>query len=104
MTTILTHLVVQQQTVTAFLTARAYQRYARDQHWRGIVRYTGISSDALAEYGVRGRGKPTLNEYPADRSDLDACERTYLLAPDAVRNRMLPVLNRYRAYVAENAA
>jgi len=91
--------VIQQATVAAFLADRLHCQVARarDRCW-------GISSDALSLYGVRGGPEPSRGQYPADRGDLAACERTYLMAPDEVRERMLPVLEKYRAYVAERWA
>jgi len=74
-------------------------RYLRDgvDGRRYNDRCTGISSDALAFYGIGMRREPKDHEYPADRSDLDACERTYEMAPAPVRRRMLPVLEKFRA-------
>lgn len=62
-------------------------------------RCTGVSSDALAWYAVGRRDEPKLSEYPADESDLSACERTYAMASEWLQERMLPVLERYRAHV-----
>jgi hypothetical protein len=90
-----------QQTIVGFLSARARSRSFR---WTTGERCTGISSDALALYGLRGGPEPTLREYPADRWDLAACERTWQLAPDDVRARMLPVLEKFRQVVAKREA
>jgi hypothetical protein len=62
-------------------------------------RCCGTSSDALAWYGVGIRGEPSEDEYPRDTSDLEACERTYGMAPPEVQERMLPILERYRTKV-----
>lgn len=81
-------------------------------------RHRGISSDALAVYGCsRGprpetpgwttspgywRGDECGHGYPADKSDLQACEWTYTIAPPHVQTRMLPVLEEFRRYVIED--
>lgn len=70
----------------------------------GTDRCTGISSCALAYYGVGHRAEPEPHEYPRDESDLAACERTYDMAPPHVREQMLPVLVLYRESVAKGAA
>lgn len=62
-------------------------------------RFTGISSDALAWFAIGRRDEPKPGEYPADERDLGACERTYDMAPEFLKERMLPVLERYRAHV-----
>lgn len=62
-------------------------------------RFTGVSSDALAWYAIGRRDEPKPGEYPADEQDLAACERTYEMAPEFLKERMLPVLERYRAHV-----
>jgi len=66
-------------------------------------RFTGASSDALAWFAVGRRGEPKTGEYPADERDLAACERTYEMAPEFLQERMLPVLERYRAAVRGGA-
>lgn len=66
-------------------------------------RCTGVSSDAMAWFGIQMRGEPQDHEYPADESDLAACERTYEMAPPHVQARMLPVLQSYRLAVASEA-
>lgn len=85
--------ITQHVDVVAFLAARmrSDRRWTRD-------RCTGISSDALTFHGV-GDPEPGPGSYPADLGDLMACERTYLMAPDEVRERMLPVLEKYREHV-----
>lgn len=90
--------VEQQPDGLRFLAARMH---AEQFQPREPDRCWGISSDALALFGVGGRTEPTRWRYPADRWDLRACERTYLMAPDDVRAVMLPVLEKYRTYVAE---
>ncbi|MBB4689804.1 hypothetical protein [Amycolatopsis jiangsuensis] len=65
-------------------------------------RCTGVSADALAWFGVGVRSEPEEDEYPRDQFDLSACERTFEMAPQHVQERMLPVLQQYRAAVAAN--
>ncbi|MEU0467260.1 hypothetical protein ABZ215_24935 [Amycolatopsis sp. NPDC006131] len=81
--------------VLRFLFARheAQRRHVRPRCW-------GISSDALAYYGAGKEPEPGLDEYPADPADLGACERTYAMAPEGIKPRMRPVLEKYRAHVA----
>lgn len=67
-------------------------------------RFTGISSDALAWFAIGRRDEPKPGEYPADERDLAACERTYEMAPEFLKGRMLPVLERYRKHVAAQCA
>ena len=87
----------QQTTWQTFVSARAQSRY-----WRlDGQRCTGISSDALAQYGLRGDREPGIATYPSDLWDLAACERTYRMAPDDVRERMRPVLEKYRKHVSK---
>lgn len=78
--------------------SRRYQSDGSGANFRPS-RCTGVSSDALAWYAVGKRDEPKLSEYPADESDLAACERTYGMAPAWLQERMLPVLERYRAHV-----
>ena len=98
--------------VAAFLAARmrAEQRLQEPRCW-------GISSDALALYGVGQGERPTVpgwtnkpgvlawtgsecgRGYPHDEGDLMACEITYAMAPREVRERMLPVLEEFERYV-----
>jgi hypothetical protein len=62
----------------------------------------GASSDALAYYGAGKRGEPTGGwDFPSDPGDLGACERTYDMAPGHIKQRMLPVLEKFREHVAE---
>jgi uncharacterized protein YuzE len=86
-----------EQAVLEFLVARheAGQR-------RELPRCYGMSSDALAYYGAGKRGEPIEGwDYPADPDDLGACERTYDMAPEHIKQRMLPVLEKFRAHVAK---
>lgn len=83
----------------AFMVARhqaeAYGRFhAENRCW-------GISSNALADYALGLRAEPEVRDFPRDTSDLAACERTYRMAPQNLRELMLPVLERYRAFVDE---
>lgn len=39
------------------------------------------------------------DDYPRDPGDLDRCERTYAAAPPHLQERMLPVLEEFRAWV-----
>lgn len=66
------------------------------------TRCSGVSSDAMAWFAVGMRDEPRREEYPLDPSDLAACERTYEMAPEFLRERMEPVLARYRAAVAKS--
>ncbi len=68
-----------------------------------VPRCWGKSSDALALYAIGGP-EPTERDYPSDHSDLDACERTYRMAPPRLAERMQPVLDKYRAHIASRAA
>lgn len=88
----------QQTTWQTFVSARAQARY-----WRLYgQRCTGMSSDALAQYGLRGAREPGRGEYPSDLWDLASCERTYRMAPVDVRERMRPVLEKYRKHVEQH--
>jgi hypothetical protein len=80
--------------VLDFLIARQDARHQWMQ-----PRCWGVSSDALAYYGAGKKQEPKPNEYPADAGDLAACERTYDMAPEAIKPRMLPVLEKYREVV-----
>jgi hypothetical protein len=97
---------------TAFLAKRM-------RHRRGdlAVRCTGVSSDALALYGVEEgprpytpgtpespdahswRGEECGHDYPHDDGDLLACELTYLMAPKWAQARMLAVLEEFERWV-----
>ena len=97
-----------------FVISRLLARSRRDE-----PRCYGLSSDALALYGLgvglrprtpgatvepgitRWEGEECGRDYPCDESDLRACERTYDMAPAYVRERMLPVLEEFRAWVRE---
>jgi hypothetical protein len=59
----------------------------------------GISSNALALYAIRRGRRPARSEFPSDKDDLGACERTYEMAPPHLQERMLPVLEEFRAAV-----
>ena len=78
-----------------FFLAREDQR---NRFWRQ-ERCTGLSSDALTLYAIGLDEEPQLRNYPRDHGDLDACERTYQMAPADPQERMLPVLEKYRARV-----
>lgn len=79
-------------------------RYNRDGSGANFRkdRCTGVSSDALAWFAVGRRDEPAEHEYPRDRGDLAACERTYDMAPDWLKQRMAPVLMKYRVAVAKD--
>jgi hypothetical protein len=81
--------------------ARRYLADGSGANFRS-TRCMGVSSDALAWYAVGIRVEPMPEEYPLDPSDLAACERTYEMAPEFLRERMEPVLTRYRAAVAKD--
>lgn len=66
-----------------------------------LPRCYGISSDALALFALGKRDEPTRAVYPMDPSDLAACQLTYNMAPTHLQPKMLPALQRMRAYVAE---
>lgn len=84
--------------VLDFLIARqdARNRWMEPRCW-------GISSDALAYYGAGKAAEPHTREYPVDAEDLAACERTYEMAPAAIKPRMLPVLDKYRVHLVARA-
>lgn len=63
-------------------------------------RVRGASADALAWYGAGVRDEPGRDEYPHDAGDLGACERTYAMAVGRCAERMLPVLEKFRAHAA----
>lgn len=76
--------------------------YARQAHDGPGVRLDGgrcrgRSADALAWYGAGVRDEPHRDEYPRDRADLAACQRTVDMAPSHIAERMRPVLDRYAA-------
>lgn len=78
------------------------ERYRRQQE-RNQPRCWGISSDALALVGVGAIERPPRHDFPSDEDDLAACERTYAMAPPHIQARMLPVLEEYRAAIADKA-
>lgn len=97
-------------TVREMWLARRLRKHSRE------VRWTGVSSNALAAYavGVGPRpivpGTPTSrnawhgdecgHQFPHDEGDLLACTITYLTAPDdECRARMLPVLTEFEQWV-----
>lgn len=110
----------QQPDALSFMVARAQAKTGRSE-----FRCWGISSDALALFAVAGGDPPTApgrpehepteeHPYPAswhgaecshsgpyDPSDLAACERTYLMAPDDLRERMAPVLLEFQRWVLD---
>lgn len=62
-------------------------------------RCTGRSSDAMVFFALGMQEEPERPEYPSDLGDMRACEETYDMAPDDLRRRMLPVMNKYRLAV-----
>lgn len=62
-------------------------------------RCTGDSSDGLTLFALGLVQEPDKWNYPSDHSDLRACELTYKMAPADLQERMLPVLEKYRAHV-----
>lgn len=92
--------------------ARRLRERSRD------IRWTGVSSNALAAYAVGAGPRPTVpghpvspgvtawrgdecgRAFPHDEGDLLACTITYLTAPDdECRARMLPVLTEFEQWV-----
>ena len=83
----------------------------------GAPRCVGVSSDALAMYGIGHGERPTVpgtpdtpggmswrgdevgQNYPHDIGDLLACQITYAMAPAWMRERMLPVLEEFEGWV-----
>lgn len=63
--------VIQHTTEAAFLADRLRSQVMRDRD-----RCTGISSDALALYGVRGGPEPRPFDYPSDLDDVRPCWRS----------------------------
>lgn len=94
-------------------------RYAAATHVgnMGRLRVTGISSDAMVAFAVLGAPRPMTpghpivpggmswqgdecgSHYPHDQSDLDACERTFALAPPAIADEMDAVMRDFRQWV-----
>jgi len=103
--------------VSSETTFLAKRMLARQQHRH--PRCWGISSDALALYGVGGGPRPQTpgwaaslsgrswsgsecgDNYPHDEGDLLACELTYEMAPPRAQIRMLPVLKEFRRWVTQ---
>ena len=63
-------------------------------------RFVGVSSNAMVRAAYEG-GWPSREEYPADMSDLAACERTFEMAPRHRRNVMEAVLMAYKKHLEE---
>lgn len=96
--------------IASFLAARMAAKQSRRE-----PRCWGISSDALALYGVGVGPRPTVpgrpespgcwrgdevgRHFPHDEGDLMACEITYGMAPPEARKRMLPVLEELERWV-----
>lgn len=79
---------------------------ARDEHAYLVERLrlsaaheglTGRSSDAMVRHAFGGEDPIKNWDYPADRWDFRRCLLAYALAPDSVRERMRPLMCRYRA-------
>jgi hypothetical protein len=73
--------------------------HAKRQHL--TPRCYGVSSDALVEHVLGLRGQPLPEEFPLDSGDLDACKRSYDMAPDRLKPLMDPILAAYTAAVAD---
>ena len=93
---------------------------ATAEHLRLRPGDVGVSSQALLLYALgsirrprvpgrstRGHGYRTWSgdecghDYPYDEDDLGRCERTYAVAPKHLQERMLPVLEEFRAWVLQ---
>jgi hypothetical protein len=61
--------------------------------------WVGLSSNAMLAQAVTGADRPT--EYPRDSADLARCEKTYELAPEHLKPRMLRTLGLFRRMVKE---
>ena len=90
----------------------AHREHRRPRCW-------GISSDAMALYGLGKGPRPTVpgtptrpggqswrgeecgSDHPHDEADLKACELTYEMAPVIAQIAMLPVLEEFRGWVRE---
>lgn len=70
----------------------------RENHYE--PRCWGLSSDALALFGIGG-DEPSERNYPSDPSDLLACILTYRMAPEWAAERMAPVLEKFTAHVEQ---
>ena len=88
---------------------------------RSNPRCYGVSSDALAAFALGWAPRPLAPgrpqnqspygtvwigdemgiDYPHDEDDLAACELTYQMAPARIQERMLPVLEEFRAWVRQ---
>lgn len=66
---------------------------------RAELRDWGKSADALVAYALGGPEPNPYWNYPWNAHDLEACERTYLGAPEHLKPRMLPMLESYREAV-----
>lgn len=80
---------------------RTFVLAREDNRIAGGPRCTGISSDGLTLYAVGLQAEPGLQGYPSDGWDLQACERTYAMAPADLQVRMLPILEKFRAHVGK---
>jgi hypothetical protein len=63
-------------------------------------RDTGISSNALVAFAITGV-EPGEDQYPRDPADLAACYNAQRGAPAHLQARMQPLIEKYRARVAE---
>ena len=61
----------------------------------GDRRDTGVSSNALVEFGLGGE-PPSYSQRPRDRDDLMACYRATRKAPRHMQLRMRPFLKEWR--------
>lgn len=84
-----------------FLTARLLaERAAIWDSTAARARCWGRSSDELALYGIGAIEAVRCRPY--DASDLNACRRTYAMAPPWAKERMRPVLDEWTLLVAED--
>lgn len=79
----------------SLLARRWRAQYIDRSEWR----CWGVSSDTLALFAVGVLDDIPEMNYPADRGDLDACERTYAMASHRMQKRMQPMMQRLRAHV-----
>lgn len=79
-----------------------YARRGYEQNHSLRPRRYGVSSNVMVDYALGLRGEPGVILYPADKSDLAACERTYDTAPTDLQPKMLPLLELYREHVWKN--
>lgn len=75
----------------------ARRQEARD--YSRSPRCWGISSDALTMFGLGYTDEVRRADYPADPSDLLACQLTYEMAPKTVQRRMKPALDDFWTHV-----